>query len=361
MRKIALVNQKGGCGKTTTAVNLSSFLAHLGQRVLLVDMDPQGHCALGFGVQPESVAKSTHEVLTAGVPVAEAVTSVHENLDAVFSNVVLSGFEQLMSGIQDREYRLKEALSHVEFLYDFIIVDSPPSVGLLTFNALMASHEAIVPVDSSANSIHGLDRLVESLQFIHKHSGHEIAYRILPTHIAPRTRFGQWVLKTLRDKYPANCTDVLITSSTRLREAAAHGQPITRSASQERSFAEYRDLALEVLQMKRRPLHAQKPARIQGQEGQSASRHPENAKQVVFSLEAPESIPVKVAGDFNGWRPEDLVPAKTDGRTVWTKVMTLPPGTYQYKYVVNGRWIPDPINEQVSEDIYGGLNSILNI
>ena len=361
MRKIALVNQKGGCGKTTTAVNLASFLADMGRKVLLVDMDPQGHCALNLGTRPESVVKSTHEVLTAALPVAEAVTPVHENLDAVFSNVVLSAFEQLMSGVHDREYRFKEALSQVEFLYDYILVDCPPSVGLLTFNALMACDEALVPVDSSANSLHGLDRLIDSMAFIRNHVGHAIRVRILPANIAPRTRFGQWMIRTLREKYPDACATSVITSSTRLREAAAHGQPISRFSPQDHAYTEYQALALELLRMEVHPVRVRKAEQLEQKVSQGASRHPEGAKQVVFALEAPEGVPVKVAGDFNNWKPEDLVPARSGDRTVWKKVMTLPPGTYQYKYVVDGRWIPDPVNSRVSEDIYGGYNSIMSV
>jgi len=358
MRTIALVNQKGGCGKTTTAVNLSSFLAELGQRVLLVDMDPQGHCALGFGVHPESVINSTHEVLTTRIAIREAIRPIHANLDAVFSNVVLSGFEQLMAGEPDREYRLRQILTTVQSDYDVIILDSPPSVGLLTFNTLMACTEAVVPVDSSANSIHGLHRLVDSLEFIRSHSGHHIRYRILPVNISPRTNFGQWVLETLRDTYPENCLDSVITTSTRYREAARRGRPVTQYGQQGRAWKEYRDLAREIL------LQVSAPARPDPRKWQNtsaaASVSPE-MKRVVLSLEAPDTIPVKVAGDFNDWTPEDLVPSHSEGRTVWKKVITIPPGTYQYKYVVDGRWIPDPFNNRVSEDIYGGYNSILSV
>jgi len=358
MRKIALVNQKGGCGKTTTAVNLASFLADLGRKVLLIDMDPQGHCALGFGIRPESVTRSTHEVLTGVVSVADAAQPVHENLDAVFSNVVLSGFEQLMAGVANREYRLREALSSSSLPYDYVVVDSPPSVGLLTFNTLMASDEALVPVDSSANSIHGLDGLVDSIDLLRSSANHSIRLTILPTHMAPRTKFGQWVLQTLLEKYPDHCTATIITSSTCLREAARHGQPLTRYGGKGRAWNEYRDLAMEILQaeklpsipLERRNERTVGPLPVLG-----------GMRQVTLSLESPPGTPVKVAGDFNDWKPEDLVPARSGDRTVWKKVITLPPGTYKYKYVVAGRWIPDPFNQRVSEDLYGGYNSVLNV
>ena len=161
MRRIALVNQKGGCGKTTTAINLASCLAGKGKKILLIDLDPQGHSAMGFGVKPEQVEKSIYEVLLNEIPLSQAIRGLRENLDAVFSNVVLSAFEQVMAGAPEREYQLSSRLEDIENRYDYLIIDSPPSIGLLTFNGLMASEEAIIPVDSSSFSLHGLGKLKE--------------------------------------------------------------------------------------------------------------------------------------------------------------------------------------------------------
>jgi len=166
MRIIALVNQKGGCGKTTTAINLASCLANAGKKVLLIDLDPQGHVALGLGIGTEEMDKSIYEVLLGETPITNAIVSLSDNLDAVLSDVVLSAFEQSMAGTPGRENRLRQSLKIVANDYDYLIIDSPPSVGLLTFNGLMASNEVIIPVDPSYFSLHGLGKLLETIQII---------------------------------------------------------------------------------------------------------------------------------------------------------------------------------------------------
>ena len=178
MIKITLVNQKGGCGKTTTALNLASCLAAKGKKVLLIDMDPQGHSALGLGINPELVEKTIYEVLLGEIPMSQAIQSLGENFDAAFSNIVLSAFEQVMAGAPEREYKLRQSLGEIENNYEYLIIDSPPSLGLLTFNGLMASDEAIIPVDSSSFSLHGLERLLETIQIIESKAGHKLYTKI---------------------------------------------------------------------------------------------------------------------------------------------------------------------------------------
>jgi chromosome partitioning protein len=156
MRTIAIVNQKGGCGKTTTAINLSSYLADTGKRVLLVDCDPQSHASLGLGIDTEDLARSTYDLLmNPAVKVRDAVHTVTEQLDVVPSSVVLSAVEQQLSGQPDRENRLRWKLEAAEGDYDYVFVDCPPSVGLLTFNAIVACGEAVVVMEPSYFSLHG--------------------------------------------------------------------------------------------------------------------------------------------------------------------------------------------------------------
>ena len=149
MRKIALVNQKGGCGKTTTAINLACFLAGEGKKVLLIDLDPQGHIKVGLAAKVDHPENTVYEVLLGEIPISEAIQTIDENLDVVLSDVVLSAFEQVMAGEHEREYRLAQSLVDIENDYDYLIIDSPPSVGLLTFNGLVAAEEVIIPVDPS--------------------------------------------------------------------------------------------------------------------------------------------------------------------------------------------------------------------
>ncbi|HUV12663.1 MAG TPA: AAA family ATPase, partial [Acidobacteriota bacterium] len=166
MRRIAVVNQKGGCGKTTTAINLAMSLALQKRRVLLIDLDPQGHIAAGLGVRPEDSEKSINEVLLGEIPISEAIQPLRKDLDGVLSDIVLSGFEQVMAGVRGREYKLAESLKVVSGTYDFLIVDSPPSMGLLTFNGLLAADELVIPIDASVFALNGLGRLMETIQMI---------------------------------------------------------------------------------------------------------------------------------------------------------------------------------------------------
>jgi len=359
MRRIAFVNQKGGCGKTTTAINLASCLAKEGKKVLLIDLDPQGHSALGLGVEPGPIEKTIYEVLSGEMPISEAIQTLRENFDAVFSNVVLSAFEQVMAGVPDREYKLALSLEDIQYNYDYLIIDSPPSVGLLTFNGLMASEEVIIPVDSSSFSLHGLGKLLETIQVIKKKARHELTFKILATNIDRRTNFGKGVVETLRARFPESCFNTVIHTCTRLREAASHGKPITEYDKRCAALRDYQSLTEEVLN-EEAEMKAEIPSLESLLEGKRA-RGETLEREIIFTLAAPESARVQIAGDFNNWVPDPLHLTDSLGRTVWQKVISLKPGSYQYKYLIDGRWMPDPDNDKTVPDFLGGANSIINV
>ncbi|MBW1979832.1 MAG: ParA family protein [Deltaproteobacteria bacterium] len=252
MRTIAIVNQKGGCGKTTTATNLASFLAAMKRKVLLIDLDPQGHSALGFGVRPDQIENSIYEVLLGEIPISRAIKPVRKNLDAILSDVVLSAFEQVMAGVRGREFKLKRYLKNVQADYHYTIIDSPPSVGLLTFNGLMASKEVIIPVDSSFFSLQGLDMLLETLRLIEERAKHRLSIKILATNVDRRTNFCRRVVETLRARFPRNCFETIINMCTALREAASLGKPILEYDRQCPAFRDYYALAKEIIQQETR-------------------------------------------------------------------------------------------------------------
>ncbi len=361
MRRIALVNQKGGCGKTTTAINLACCLANGDKKVLLIDLDPQGHSALGFGVRPGQIEKSIYEVLSGEIPISEAVQTLRENLDAVFSNIVLSAFEQIMAGAPEREYKLAHSLREIGNNYDYLIIDSPPSVGLLTFNGLVASNKVIIPVDSSFFSLHGLGKLLDTIRIIEEKVGHQLSIKILATNIDRRTRFGRYVVEKLETYFPEACFKTIINTCTRLREAASFGQPIAEYDERCAAFRDYQNLTKEILNEE-----AEKEAKFSAVESGLELEAEERLKQpaqreIVFTLEAPEDAMVQIAGDFNNWIPERLHLTQSMARPVWHKVIPLKPGTYEYKYLIDGRWIPDPANDRVVDDFLGGLNSVLDV
>lgn len=344
MRKIVLVNQKGGCGKTTTAINIASCLAAKGNKVLLIDLDPQGHSGLGLGAQPDQIEETIYEVLAGKIGVQQAIKPIGKNLSAVFSNVVLSAFEQLMAGAPDREYVLARCLAEIENSYDYLIIDSPPSVGLLTFNGLLAADEVIIPVDSSSFSLNGLGKLLETIQLIEKQTGHRLSFKILATNIDRRTRFGKSVVKSLRAQFSKKCFKTIINTCTRLREAAEQGKPIAEYDKSCAAWRDYQSLTKEILL-------------------QEAGRGKRVAKerQIVFSLKAANDAVVKIAGDFTDWKPKKLKLAKRRSGALWQTSIKLRPGSYQYKYLVNDRWIPDPTNKKIVDNGLGTANSLITV
>jgi len=359
MRRIGLVNQKGGCGKTTTVINLAACLADLGRRVLLIDLDPQGHAALGLGVDADEIEEGIYEVLSGEMSIAETIHTIHDNLDAVFSDVVLSAFEQVMAGTPGREYKLTKALVDIQGRYDYLIIDSPPSVGLLTFNGLMASDEVIIPVDPSYFSLQGLGKLLDTLRIIEEKVDHPISIKILATNVDRRTVFCRQVIEALHHHFPGGCFQTVIHVCTRLKEAASQGKPIAQYDRTCNAYGDYRDLAGEIL--------AQEREVLQAAESPSFTLHPERApekepaRMVTFKIAAPLHAKVQIAGDFNGWKPEGLDFDGSPDQPAWWKQFTLKPGSYQYKFLVDGRWISDPKNEQRADDSLGGLNSVVSV
>src|SRR3972149_10245239 len=171
MRTIAVVNQKGGCGKTTVSINLSAALAAKGFRTLLVDMDPQSHCAVGLAVPEEQIEQSIYDVLISRsknepIKLTEILWQISDRLELAPASIDLSAFEQQMTGISERECCLGDVVSEVEGDYDYTIVDCPPAVGLLTFNALRAASDVIVPVETGYFALHGLSRQLETLSIL---------------------------------------------------------------------------------------------------------------------------------------------------------------------------------------------------
>jgi len=359
MRKICLANQKGGCGKTTTAINLSSCFAREDRKVLLIDLDPQGHSGLGFGIKPDQVENTIYEVLLGQIPIPRATHTLKKNLDAVFSNVVLSAFEQLMAGAPEREYKLTQSFADMDNDYDYVIIDCPPSLGLLTFNALMASDEIIIPVDSSFFSLNGLDKLLEITKLIQEKAGHRLPFRVLATNVDRRTKFSKGVVEKLRADFGESCFETTVNICTRIREAASEGRPIDAYDKHCAAFRDYQNLAREIIeeenQMQVKSYAIEYDLESKGAFTESKER------EVVFTFQAPGHATVQIAGDFNNWTPQRLDFNELQGKHVWKRAVLLRPGTYQYKYLVDGSWIQDPENNKTIDDFLGGVNSVISV
>jgi chromosome partitioning protein len=368
MRTIAVVNQKGGCGKTITSINLSAFLA-LQKRVLLVDMDPQGHSTLGLFSESLQPSKTTYDLFVRErkekpVGLADIACPIFENLDLAPSDIRLSGVPEQLAGIYGREDILSKAVATVSDRYDYVIVDCSPSIGLLTFNAVKACSEAIVPMDPSFFSLHGIGKIFETFDLLARETGHRVSARVLVTLYPGRSPFVRAVLEDVHTYLSGRYYETFIRYSVKLAEAASHGLPITKYSKQCVGYDDYRALAEEVLQHERPVSSYQVNAGMLAQQpaldGNWAWAEPPGTiitpNGVVFTVEAPGAERVQLVGDFNGWVMEGSE-MQNDGR-FWRKVLNLDPGRYLYRFVVDGQWHTDPVNTE-AEPCPGGYNSVL--
>src|SRR5256886_1290097 len=310
MRTIAVVNQKGGCGKTITAINLSAFLAREQRRVLLVDMDPQGHATLGLLTDAAQPSRTMYEVFLpdAGRPptgLGDVIRPARENLDVAPSDILLSAIPEMLAGRVGREDLLSEAMASVEGHYDYVIVDCPPNVGLLTFNALKACSEAIVPMDPSFFSLHGLGKLLETIEVLAKETDHHIAVRALVTLYSGRSAFAKAVLDEIRRHLDGRHFETVIRYSVKLAEAASHGVPIAHYSRDCVGFDDYRALAAEVLQQdaamrksERVTIKRNATGASARDDGAGSSVPAVTPEGVMFTIEAPDAERVQLAGDL---------------------------------------------------------------
>src|SRR5262245_15123890 len=251
MRVIAIVNQKGGCGKTTTTVNLAGCLSADGARVLVVDLDPQAHATLALGVDPEAVDENLFEVLTdpdGAARMEDVIVEITQQLSLAPSGIVLSALEQRLASerLETRTERLAAALDRLPDRFDYVLIDCPPSVGLLTFNALRAAGEVIVPLETSHFAIHGVQKLLETIGLLAERIGHDVQVRILPTLYDGRTRYARQTLSEVREMFKDLCFDTVIRQNVKLREAASRGRPINFFARTANGAVDYAALAVEV-------------------------------------------------------------------------------------------------------------------
>ncbi|HNY78296.1 MAG: AAA family ATPase [Sedimentisphaerales bacterium] len=252
MRTIAVVNQKGGCGKTTVSINLASALADLGKKVLLVDMDSQSHCAVGLAVPEEQIEQSIYDVLISEsrnepMRLSEILWQIGERLELAPASIDLSAFEQQMAGIPDRETCLKKVLDGVTNDYDFAVIDCPPAVSLLTFNALRAATDVVVPVETGYFALHGLSKQLETLSILCKRCQQQVSVRVLASMYDIRTKMAREILAELRSHFSDRMFKTVVNFNTRIKEAASFGQPINEYDPASKGQQDFRSLAQELI------------------------------------------------------------------------------------------------------------------
>lgn len=429
MRTIAIINQKGGCGKTTVSINLAAVLAAQGRKTLLVDMDPQSHCALGLAVPESQIDRSVADALKHGldgsIAFADIIWQVSRNLDLAPSTMALAAIEAELVGMPDRDRRLTQVLSTVAHKYEFCIIDCPPSIGLLTFNALRASAEVFIPVETGYFSMQGAVRQEATIEMLARRANHTCRFKVLATMYDVRTKLAREILSELRRHFGDKLLPVVVNFNAKLKEAASFGQPITEYDPASRGMEDFEKLAGWLLS---NPPVVEKPAgestpvataavsraaelveraralsqrtatagsRIEDDEDFQAVKaddpsvlqlsspvkpRPEIAArfarvfgarattQGVLFVQPMSGLPpvdgakaVAVAGDFNGWNPA-ATPLKLDADLgVWQATLVIPPGRYRYRLVVDGKWTHDPYNTYVEANPFGELNNIVEV
>ncbi|QDU70233.1 AAA family ATPase [Mucisphaera calidilacus] len=247
MRTIAVINQKGGCGKTTVSINIAAVLAAKGHRTLLVDMDPQSHCALGLAVPEEQIERSVADVLAAGLNgslgIPDVVWQVARHFDLAPSTMALAGIEQKLAQATDKDRRLAHILATVDAKYDFCIIDCPPSIGLLTFNALRAAREVVIPVETGYFAMRGAVKQQQTIEMLARRVGHVARFKILPTMYDVRTKLAREILSELKKHFGDKLLPVVVNFNAKLKEAASFGQPITEYDASSRGMSDFDRLA----------------------------------------------------------------------------------------------------------------------
>ena len=367
MKIIAVANRKGGCGKTTTAINLAACLASKQNRVLLLDLDPQGHASLGLNVYREDAHDLYHVAIGEKSLEEIIVPDAFPGLDVAPATLSLAAVDHLPRQRGHRDDLLEEPLASVRDRYRYVVIDCPPSLGLLALNALAAADLVLIPIEMSRFGLAGVERMYETIALLRERAERDIAVRVLPTLVDTRTRLCRHFLREVWERFADDVATGAVLFTVRLREAVHNGVPIVAYDPDSPAAAQYNALAEELMAVLR---GERKPADPIGQmtaigraleEAQKRRSVHDARRQVVLRFPQLAGRDVMLAGDFNNWEPDHhVLVTRVVGDTV-EKVVSLQPGVYQYRLVVDGQWQDDNANPDRIPNVVGGFNSLLRV
>lgn len=353
MSVISIINQKGGCGKTTTSLNLAATLAFQEKNVLLIDFDPQGHSSLGLGIDENRIKYSILDAINGEAPIETATIPLNQYLSVLPSNVSLASLEQTLSGIDGREFALQKAIAEYKNDFDFILIDCPPHLGLLSINALLASDKIIIPVEPSKFGLDGLQKLEHTIEILCQKAKHKLETRYLLSLFDIDSDFANSFARKMQRDFGEHLFNTKIHRSSVIREATHAGKAIVDFDQHSVSFIDFMSLAQEVMVWENQAILEKIVVEGNFQPQQTPLG-------TCFMLQNKQARSVQISGSFNDWIPENTPLAKTkDG--LWYTILPLHEGQYEYQYVIDGRYTPDPNNPEQQTSKFGVTRSVVEI
>lgn len=409
MRVISIANQKGGCGKTTTAINLASALGRNGKKVLLLDLDPQAHASLGLDIESQdSIYNVISKLTPRKLKIENIIKNVEGTFDIVPSNILVGTLEQELADEIGRELKLSEVMKPLQSRYDYILIDCPPSLGILTVNAIRISTELIIPVETSRFSMQGVDHLMDIVSLIRDRLNHTVSCKVLITMFDSRLRHSFAMMAAFKEKFESLLLDTIVHVNVKLKESAVMGKTVNAFDKYCRGSKDYNTLAKELIHMekvkdekeavaeskttvKAAPSKIVEPVADTNTKVQAPQFEQvvESAKEesvvnevpafsskmnnlvqeqvkdlfsTCFSIEAPGAKSVYVTGSFNDWSLDDTCRLKeVNQEGLWEARIPLKIGVYKYQFIVDGVWKEDPANPNKERNSFGDINSLIEI